>query len=514
MSHAEPVAPAAGGTARASWRSHHVVEWTAVIVALALRLPFVAIPAGPDEAGFLQVAGQWSPGGGSLYGSYWVDRPPLLITLFQIADSTGGLVALRLIGCVAVAATIVLSARAAGIVAGPRASAWTAITTAALLVAPGLGTQEISGELLAAPFVAGGLLALVQAERARDPRWPSFVGGVAGTCAVLVKQNLVDVAVFATVLVVAMRWFGRRDRSARPQVRIGYLVAGVVTTVVIASVWVLARGTSPLDVFHAMYAFRVQAARTISEGGGLAHARPRAALLAWAWVSSGLALLTVAVAVTAPRWRRSPVMVALAATIAFDAVSVAAGGAYWFHYLIQMIVPLAVAIGVLAARTSRVATGAALTAFVLAGAPAVLQVSDVPSSSTGEQIGTAIAASSRPGDTLTTLYGQPQVNLAAGLASPYPHLWSLPVKTLDPRLTELDSLLAGPDAPTWLLVTDRIRSWGLDTSRTRRLIAARYHRVARHNGHTIFLLDGVRRPPPVIGGAETAPRRDGKQKTP
>src|SRR6478735_10930432 len=92
------------------------VEWIALVVALALRVPFLHAPAAPDEAGFLQVAGQWSPGGGSLYGRYWVDRPPLLIGIYQLAAAAGGVVPLRLLGCAAVAVTVLACAATARMV--------------------------------------------------------------------------------------------------------------------------------------------------------------------------------------------------------------------------------------------------------------------------------------------------------------------------------------------------------------------------------------------------------------
>ncbi len=41
------------------------------------------------------VASQWTPGS-SLYGDYWVDRPPLLIDFFDVADHPGGATALGL----------------------------------------------------------------------------------------------------------------------------------------------------------------------------------------------------------------------------------------------------------------------------------------------------------------------------------------------------------------------------------------------------------------------------------
>ena len=63
-------------------------------------LPFVGRSLSPDEAGYLIVGGQWTDGS-SLYGDYWVDRPPALIAIFEAADALGGAVPLRLIGALA-----------------------------------------------------------------------------------------------------------------------------------------------------------------------------------------------------------------------------------------------------------------------------------------------------------------------------------------------------------------------------------------------------------------------------
>ena len=52
-------------------------------------LPFAGRRLSPDEGGLLLLAGQWSPGS-SLYGDYFVDRPPGLIALAALADAAGG----------------------------------------------------------------------------------------------------------------------------------------------------------------------------------------------------------------------------------------------------------------------------------------------------------------------------------------------------------------------------------------------------------------------------------------
>ncbi len=105
-------------------------------VAVLVRLPFLASDPSRDEAGFLLVGQQWHAGGSSLYGDYWVDRPPLLITIFRIAAQLGGLVPLRLIGCLATALVVLGVAYVARRLGGARAAVWAAVTAAALCVSP------------------------------------------------------------------------------------------------------------------------------------------------------------------------------------------------------------------------------------------------------------------------------------------------------------------------------------------------------------------------------------------
>lgn len=456
---ARPVRPRSGSFGR--W-----IVAAAVAIAVLARLTFLHAPAGADEAGYLQVAGQWAPGGGSLYGHYWVDRPPLLITLFGLAQAAGGLVALRLLGCAAVALTVVACARTAGTLAGTRAAAWTAALTAGLLISPLVGSQEVNGELLASPFVATGIAALVEAARADNTRRAfslALVGGAAGLGAVLVKQNIADVAVFGVVFVAAGMVSGGLTASTFRRMALGALSGGCAVLAVVAA-WTVAHGTSLVAVFDAMYPFRLAAARVVAAGGSQ-YAQVRAGHIASAWLISGLAVLSLLLLVAVVRRRaRDAALVGLAAAVVYDTVSVALGGGYWSHYLVEMVVPVAIASGVLAAR-GRVTLKVVAAVTVVVAAVATVTAPH-RTTSAGQEIGTAIARAALPGDTLTTLYGQPDVNLAAGLPSPYPQLWSLPVKTLDPELTQLNQVLAGPRAPTWLVVSHQVASWGLATSTT------------------------------------------------
>ena len=62
----------------------------------------------------------------------------------------------------------------------------------------------------------------------------------------------------------------------------------------------------------------------------------------------------------------------------------------------------------------------------------------------------------------------------------------------------LDTVLRGPDAPTWVVVTHAVSSWGLDTERTQAIVAADYHRVAEIDGQTVYLHDGITRATPTL----------------
>jgi hypothetical protein len=112
----------------------------AVGLALLLRAPFVGHLPFPDEAGLLIVARNWHEGGANLYGTLFVDRPPLLLLFYQLADSLGGIEAARLMGLVAAAVIVATAGWIGNTVAGSRGTAWAALAAAALVANPMIGT--------------------------------------------------------------------------------------------------------------------------------------------------------------------------------------------------------------------------------------------------------------------------------------------------------------------------------------------------------------------------------------
>ena len=187
----------------------------AALAAVLLRLPLLGGPARPDEAGYLLVARAVRRAGPFLYGDLWVDRPPLLVLAFRVADGIGGV---RVLGLLA-AAVLAAAAADAGWTLGGRAGALCAGAVAAALPAsPLLSAPAVDGELLALPFVlaalALGLRALLPSGAGADvagrtpgraasrPAVLLAAAGVLGGSALLVKQNLAEALVVLGLLLL------------------------------------------------------------------------------------------------------------------------------------------------------------------------------------------------------------------------------------------------------------------------------------------------------------------------
>jgi hypothetical protein len=95
-------------------------------------------------------------------------------------------------------------------------------------------------------------------------------------------------------------------------------------------------------------------------------------------------------------------------------------------------------------------------------------------------------------------YGSPNVIELSGLTTPYRYSWSLPIRTRDPHLKDLVSILRGPDAPTWLIEIGDFDWWGLDTEDFTKVRQEDYRVVANVCGHDIYLHKNLDRTLPPI----------------
>jgi hypothetical protein len=457
------------------------------LAALVGWVPFLWRPLSPDEGGFLVVASQWGPGP-SLYGDYWVDRPPVLIGLFALADGAGDPWALRVLGCVAVASTVLL-AGLVGRLAAPATRVGPALAagTAAVFVAtPLFGGSVVHGELLALPFILAGLAAAVAGAASSSELRTLLLGtaaGVAGMLAVLTKQSQVDVFVAVLVLVL----LNRRWR----------LLVGVVVGAGLALAAALqvshSLGTSAGDLWNAMVTFRGEAARVIAESAtSTTPTRLGGVLLALAVSAAPLVAAGLLVRLRGrPAYGVDDLRWPALAVLGWELVVVLLGGSYWLHYLMGLVPGLVLLAAAAAQR--RLEVGPALVlpyaAAVVSTLASVVYLVAVPIERPEAPVIDYLQAEASPGDTAVVAFGGANILRETRLTSPYENLWSLPVRVRDPELTMLVDVLAGPNPPTWVVVSGgSLGSWGIDASDADLVLRDRYQRAASAGRFTIFEL--------------------------
>jgi 4-amino-4-deoxy-L-arabinose transferase-like glycosyltransferase len=452
-------------------------RWTVAVAAAAaflLRLPGLTRPVRADEAGFVLAARAWDPMPDSVYGAYFVDRPPLLLAIFKASDAIGGPLFIRLVGAVACAALVVAAAWVARVVADEHAARWTAVAMAALSTNVLIDAVAVKGELLAVPVLMTSLgLSLVAV---RDRSWrEALLAGLLAGLALGFKQNLVGGLVFAAVLFVAS-W--RTGRLTRPELArlAGAAAAGAAIPVATTVGWALATGVHLHTLWYAVYGFRFDASQVLSDATDTAPT-VRAGLLVLVAIGAGMLLIIGGFVVhIRAEWADDPaVTAAVAALLAADVVGLALGGSFWRDYLFPLLP----------------ATAVCLAGWVVYNASGQQEYDE-------HDTGVALREVADPSDTLVVYGGRPDVQLESGLASPYAYLWSLPMRTLDRDLAELDALVSGDDPPTWIVEWVPFEHWDEQDGRhLRELVSERYVRAGTACGdRPIWLLRGVDRAEP------------------
>ncbi|MCB0878063.1 MAG: hypothetical protein KDC46_03685 [Thermoleophilia bacterium] len=490
-----------------------------LVATVLLRLPFVWSPLGIDEGGYSYVASRWLDASGSIYGDQWVDRPPLLIAGYVLANALGGAWALRVLGILAACIVVLASASIAGRAAGSTALRWSGLVATVLTSSAMLQGQTVNAELPAIAFTAGSAWLVVRAldARARDALLLSIAAGFVALCAMLVKQSFVDGFAFASgaMLVVALVGGAAGRRRAGVLLVGGVLGGGAAASLVVA--WAELRGPGTRALLDALYGFRVDAGRVLESSNGAE--LQRLWLLAGVVVLSGLLVLLVAALVGSVRIvagrqrideRLDPLLVRATAggVLAMGAVGlmgVLGGGSWWTHYLLQLVPAIAVGTGIVVAagpgparsRISRIATRSGVGAAAATVAACVVAGSMTAAGEVQRRpvvVGDWLAQASRTGDTTIVFWGHANVLQRSGMTTPYPMTWSLPIRVRDPQLSSLRSVLGGPHAPTWVVRWNSLDSWHIDHDhRLRDLIDERYRQVATICGVPVLRLRSIDR---------------------
>jgi hypothetical protein len=340
----------------------------------------------------------------------------------------------------------------------------------------------------------------------QERSWPLAAGaGLLAGLAPMFKQNLVGGVVFAGVLFVGSAVVGRVTRAELGKL-LAAVVAGTATAPLVTAGWAVAAGVRLETLWYALYGFRADAAEVLAAGDAEAPT-VRAALLLLIAFGAGMALIIGGFVVhIRGEWDDDPPLTAaVAALLLVDLSALVLGGSFWRDYLFPLLPVTALCAALLARRASK--RGVAMRAIIAAAAVssaaclvgwAVFQVGGFQEF---DEVNTGVALEevAEPGDTLVVFGGRADLQLSSGMPSPYPQLWSLPMRTLDPDLVDLEALVAGPDAPTWVVEWVLFDTWSDDGGAAlEQTVQERYVEHGEScNGTPIWLLADTARAVPV-----------------
>lgn len=432
------------------------------LAAFLLRYPGLLWPLRPDEAGYLLVARTWDPGPDSLYGPFWVDRPPVLFALIRASDWVGGPYFLRLVAALGCALTVVAAARTAYLIAGERAARWAALAATAVTVTTLLDSVAAKGEILGLPLVVGSFWCTLEGLRL-FPRSRgtalllAFGAGLLGALALGLKQNMATGLVFGGVVLLVSALRSEITWRAFAALFLAAL-AGVAVPVAAVIGWTLSVGADLDMLWYSVYGFRGDAIEVISSEQAAAPRRRAFTLLLISVVTGTSLVICTFLAYVGRAWQTRPAVAAGAvAVVMVDGLGIVLGASYWRAYLFNLVPAVILCTALLAARPGRsgrvmrwcVRWAAISCAVSSVGWAAVHLYGAEPPNE--HESGAAIAEVAEDGDTIVVFGGRADIVLRSGLDTPYPYLWSLLMRTLDPELERMTGLLRSEDAPTWFV---------------------------------------------------------------
>ena len=471
-----------------------------VAVAVLLRAPWLDAALGRDEGGVALIARAAHGSGPFPYGSYFLDRPPLLVGLYKLVGAGPG--GIRALGLTAAALLVVVSTLLAVRLAGRAAAPWAAVITAVLASSFALKSVFTPAELLAVvPSCASVLLLITALERPSRRFWLLGGAGALAVTALLVKQSFGDALAAGSVALVAGKLLGEAWRETLK--RAAAYGAGAGAVVVALVVWAWLDHTSAGSVWYAMFGFRLDAVAPLA-GSGIG---TRLARLGTPALSSGLAVAGAFAVFGIARLRGgSLVRLVLVTWVLAALAGVALGGSYWPHYLIALVAAAAAGAAAVFARYRWVGALAICT-IVLPVAWNAANVARSDGADSSQQSTLTIAryidTRAKPHQTLYALYAKVNLLYYAGLRDPFPYNWSLMMRAAPNAQARLRHLLASGGRPTWVVEAQPTRAFGLDRSgATKRLLAEHYRRFATVCGDQLLLARGARSAPP--GAAPTS----------
>lgn len=467
----------------------------AILLALALRIPFLRIPMLADEGGYAWAARGWIEGTGTLYDDLWISRPQgIFIVYAGILDVLGtDTIAMRFAAWLAIALTVVAVWGFTHLCATPTAANLVAIIFAITSSLPNLEGYSANAEAFMGVPAAFAALWLLRLRRTGWSTWQlAGVGILIGLATSLKPSGVVMLPVAIVFIALVGDGASWRQRWART-----WPILAGVTGVGVASLlhgWYLGWQ----DFFYATISYRLtaQSAATV----GLEH--NLAAVSRLAQRALALILLCVLVLVTyhrtqlvemgrnllhsprsiihsmriwlqnIPKTLRKPRndgRFLLRLWLVGATLGAAIGGDWWAHYLIQLVAPLSIWLGwtmVLTWPTLRrywnLAYAATATILLLApfwvlihGSPTAMAEAmfSHPGYPAQEHVAAYLHDHTEPGDTIYVAFDQASIYYLADRPPAYRHLYDQELRGIPTSYADIISIIRGPDRPKFIVST-------------------------------------------------------------
>lgn len=423
--------------------------------------------------------------GNELYGSMWIDRPPLIVWLFGGADISLGSVGIRMIG---VFASIALVCSAAWTVRRMWGSDWEplgAVLAAPLAMSPALSANISYAELIAAPLVcvcAGLTLPVVARDAPCSDRRAWMIAGVCAGTALMIKQSFIDgVALGCAAALVAAP-------SRHTLQRVAIFGCGVCLPIVVVVASAVYSGARLNALWYAIAGFRIDASTVLASG--VISSGDRLTRLAAGLLASGYVLLIpISCAGVIGIARRNPRQATCHAVwLATSWVGVIGGGYFWTHYMIGpvpvMVVTSVAGIRAIDARLRlHINSTRPIHLLLIGGFLTIHAVSSIVSMHlTGPSqqepavsAGRFVREHAHRDDTVFVMYARANAAYYSTLRPAFPFQWSLMYRTLPNMDQRVEHMLRSRHPPTWIIEWNTSTQFNMDRSGDiRKVIAHRY----------------------------------------
>lgn len=473
----------------------------AVLLSLAVRIPFFRIPLLADEGGYAYAATGWVEGSGQLYDDLWISRPQGIFFVYAgILDLFGGdSVAFRFAAWIAIALTTVAVWGFARLWASPWVSTVAALTFGVMSGLPNLEGYSANSEMFMGFPIVLGALWLLRTSRSGWHPWHLVGIGLLFGIATSIKP--------AAVVMLPVTWafiLLLKDRTPwrRRLCRCAFVAAGTAAIGLLSLLhgWFL--GWSDFIYATVTYRLTAQSSATV----GLQHnleAMARLAMRCWALIALTLILLSLRHGDTIARTLRLSSLApgigklrdrfvierghhrALPGTplhnlrddgqlllrlwIAGSLAGISIGGDWWSHYLIQATAPLSIWIaGALGKTLPTLRRGAragfATLCVVLLILPfwVLLHGSTErmtramfshPGYPAQDEIAAYLRAHTEPGTPVYVAFDQASIYYLADRPPAYRHLYDQELRGIPGSYSDIISIIRSDDRPEYIVAT-------------------------------------------------------------